>query len=159
MFMNLSLSHTHTHTQDNYKKWLCASNLPFYVNKSNGCVDCRSAPCIGNSSICRLKPCISVCHSVLQTCPYYLPSRFQTVPQSLDDINRPNSNESEIISGGYPAFDCPSRSRNYLFNDHCRRSSEVPIFGCDSSAPYQDSSTSAVLISILLFVLIIRSIT
>ena len=48
----------------------------------------------------RLRPCIGVCEDVLQSCPYYLPSRFQ-------------NNDKSVIYGGYPAFDCPSKQWMY----------------------------------------------
>ena len=108
--------HTHTHThiresfvtdaahtsQEYYKQWLCSTKLSFYnsslnsmdsASLSNGSSDGEAGQDGGPD---RLRPCLSVCHNVLQSCPYYLPSRFQP-------------NDQSVIYGGYPAFDCPSK--------------------------------------------------
>ena len=103
--MNQLLSHTHTHTrtfvtdaahtsQEYYKQWLCSTKLSFYsASLSDGSSDGEAGLDGGPDP---LRPCLSVCHNVLQSCPYYLPSRFQPDDQS-------------VIYGGYPAFDCPSK--------------------------------------------------
>jgi len=50
-------------------------------------------------NLVQYKPCLDLCHRVLQTCPYYQPSSFQL---------RIEDNEFEELEfGGYPAFDCP----------------------------------------------------
>ena len=53
----------------------------------------------------RIRPCLGVCYDVLQTCPYYLPSKYQP----RNDSDEPY----EVTYGGYPAFDCPRKESEY----------------------------------------------
>ncbi len=93
--------------QDSYKRWLCSSSLNLFINTST--IDepdnssCSSKPVnisLVNETLMLSKPCLSVCQRVVQSCPYYLPSSFQT------DVT--NNDTKEVVYGGYPAFDCPS---------------------------------------------------
>ena len=99
-------------SQENYKRWLCASKLTFVnssgdadSNVSNISSSTFSSPSNDTfnleGNVTRMRPCLSVCHDVLQICPYYLPSRFQPKPNGSEDF-------FQVIYGGYPAFDCPS---------------------------------------------------
>lgn len=58
-----------------------------YVQDSNGSV------------YIRVKPCLTVCEEVLQECPYYLPSPYQS-----DSVL-----SNATVYGGYPAFACPGK--------------------------------------------------
>ena len=52
--------------QEAYKQWLCATRLTLHMMSDTN-----------STNSTQLKPCIGVCHKVLQRCPYYLPSKFQ----------------------------------------------------------------------------------
>lgn len=84
-------------------QWLCAIRLPLFKLANQTGDSCNSDDIQGTDGNCytRFKPCLDVCHSVLQKCPYYLPSKYQFVDEF--DLDR------EIIFGGYPAFACPSK--------------------------------------------------
>ena len=91
--------------QELYKRWLCATKLTFYSSPPNSTTttDDDDDPTSSSDGAGmeesggpgRLRPCIGVCEDVLQSCPYYHPSRFQ--------------GDKSVIYGGYPAFDCPSK--------------------------------------------------
>ena len=82
-------------------EWLCSTQLPLFKLGNDSIDGCNASDSkvLGNDGLCymRSKPCLSVCHRVLQNCPYYLPSKYQ----SDEDLG------AEFVFGGYPAFACP----------------------------------------------------
>lgn len=92
-----------------YKRWLCATKLIFYTNSTDNATSSNvTSASMGEDGGLpdRLCPCIGICEDVLQSCPYYHPSRFQSISRD----NSSSSNTKSIIYGGYPAFDCPRRN-------------------------------------------------
>ena len=83
----------------------------------------------------KCKPSITVCDRVVQNCPYYTPSRYQS-DVSIDDNDTGECTHErmrEVAYGGLPAFMCPSKGellklniihRKYLvgenFGEPCR---------------------------------------
>ena len=80
-----------------YMEWLCSTQLPLFHD--GDCSISSESNVQGSDQECpaRFKPCLSVCYKVLQNCPYYLPSKYQ----SDDELGK------EFVFGGYPAFSCP----------------------------------------------------
>ena len=100
LYMVPSISDAILHAQEFYKRWLCATKLIFY-NATSTSMGAGVGPA-------RLRPCIGVCENVLQSCPYYLPSRFQST-NSTSQNESSSSIPQSVVYGGYPAFDCPSK--------------------------------------------------
>ena len=88
--------------QESYNRWLCFTQYKFYNDS-----ECTAS--------CKCKPSIAVCNKVVQNCPYYTPSRYQSdTPSNENDTcedtrDKTEDEKREVIYGGLPAFLCPSK--------------------------------------------------
>lgn len=87
---------------ESYNRWLCFTQYKFYNDS-----ECTAS--------CKCKPSIAVCNKVVQNCPYYTPSRYQSdTPSNENDTcedtrDKTEDEKREVIYGGLPAFLCPSK--------------------------------------------------
>lgn len=116
------------HCLDSYKKWLCSTrlkNLYMTPNSTSSC--CNQLATIRSDygtgvPLCPMKPCLGTCQAVVQNCPYYTPSSFQK------DTSTRRNDTTELVYGGYPAFDCPRSSilQEMYSNGSCPRCTYFP---------------------------------
>ena len=114
--------------QEAYKQWLCATQLPLYVMRNDS-----------NETI-RTKPCLSVCHKVLQRCPYYLPSKFQHsgIFASQEKHLKVVTQRIPCSSGNFHV--CNSCGKNFHVGLHLERGGGVafsPLGAYKSKVHYQ----------------------
>ncbi|XP_011869424.1 PREDICTED: uncharacterized protein LOC105562886 [Vollenhovia emeryi] len=64
-----SVIHNCTHCKEAYRKWVCSSLVPYFAHRNPKDVKISEGSWIGP----RLRPCRSICQTVEERCPYFLP--------------------------------------------------------------------------------------